>query len=326
MSTTHPRARRSAAPTAPASSCQGRCHVESWRRACASSACGPGVALADEVLAGYVDLTGRPREIVSFQGASGSRLVVDRDRLTLGDRRLLAHLAADEPTANAKLVCDLYLADAKRGRCRRVVAEDSRSALPTVLEGQAQAATADGVPEEWERCEARGVAYRLSVVPGRASMPELRWCKQSAATDPLEEPVSVREVVGAIESYEPIRRLTASAIQRHRRGGRTSVSTICVELERLNASRIVLNRGLREAVLRTVESSELSMSEIALRCGRVKRDRRGTLSGETTWLARRLGLVCEGGACLPSPWVHSDVLALIARRGLGIPPREAEIA
>jgi hypothetical protein len=98
------------------------------------------------------------------------------------------------------------------------------------------------------------------------------------------------------------------------------------ELVRVQNSPIVLNRGLREAVLAKVEREQLSMSEIAIRCGRVKHDRRGTESGETSWLARRLGLLPEAGHGAPTPWIHSDVLALIARDGLGISPREAEVA
>ncbi len=137
--------------------------------------------------------------------------------------------------------------------------------------------------------------------------------------------MSIRDAIGALQSYEPIRALSAAAIDRHRDDRSVSVATLGIELERLNASRTVLNRGLREAVLTAVERGDASMSEIALRCGRVKRDRRGVFSGETTWLARRLGLVCEGGAPAPSPWVHSDVLALIARRGLCIAPREVEL-
>jgi len=62
-----------------------------------------------------------------------------------------------------------------------------------------------------------------------------------------------------------------------------------------------------------------------VRCGRVKRDRRGNVSGETSWLARRLGLLPEGGERVPTPWIHSEVLALIARRGLGLCPREVEL-
>jgi hypothetical protein len=67
------------------------------------------------------------------------------------------------------------------------------------------------------------------------------------------------------------------------------------------------------------------MSEIALRCGIVKRDRRGKVSGETSWLARRIGIMPEGGETEITPWIHSDVLAVIARKGLGISPREVEL-
>jgi hypothetical protein len=33
----------------------------------------------------------------------------------------------------------------------------------------------------------------------------------------------------------------------------------------------------------------------------------------------------EGGRRTPTPWVSSDVLALIAREGLGLAPREVEL-
>ena len=69
----------------------------------------------------------------------------------------------------------------------------------------------------------------------------------------------------------------------------------------------------------------IAMSEIALRCGVVQRDRRGNLSGETSWLARRIGVMPEGGRAEITPWVHSDVLGTIAREGLGISPREVEL-
>jgi hypothetical protein len=103
---------------------------------------------------------------------------------------------------------------------------------------------------------------------------------------------------------------------------------VCVlrqEHARVCRSPIILNRGLREAVVRAIARGDVSMSEIAIRCGRVKYDRRGNRSGETSWLARRVGLLAEGGAVAPTPWIHSDVLALIARRGLGISPREVEL-
>jgi hypothetical protein len=74
-----------------------------------------------------------------------------------------------------------------------------------------------------------------------------------------------------------------------------------------------------------VAGDELSMSSIAIRCDRIKRDRKGNESGETSWLARRIGLLPDGGQSSPTPWIHSDVLGLIARQGLGLSPREVEV-
>jgi hypothetical protein len=51
-------------------------------------------------------------------------------------------------------------------------------------------------------------------------------------------------------------------------------------------------------------------------------DKRGNESGETSWLARRIGQLPEAGNPHPTPWIHSD--ALIARDGLSITPREVE--
>lgn len=326
MSTTYSRASRSTIATV--ASCQGRCQAQTTQRSAARCECKVEGARADEVFARYLDGRGRQREIVRCHGAASSQLVIDRDRLTRGDRRLLAHIAADEPAGNARLICDLYLSEIPRGQCRRVVAEDLSAAAQTELTGQTPVdGEADATVEAREHCDARGNRYALATVVARRSIPELRWCMAgSGIAGAPRRPVSVREVVGALESYEPIRTSTAAAIDRRRSHRMVSVATLTVELERLNGSRVVLNRGLREAVVAAVAASDLSMSEIAFRCGRLKRDRRGVLSGETTWLARRLGLACGGGASAPSPWVHSDVLALIARRGLGIPPREVELA
>jgi hypothetical protein len=136
--------------------------------------------------------------------------------------------------------------------------------------------------------------------------------------------VSLRSVVGALESYEPARTMTATAIGAHRFDAGVSVVALGAELRRLATSSITLNRLLREAVLRAVAEG-LTLSMIAMRCGRIKRDPRGNISGETSWLGRRLGLLPEGGNSRPTPWIHSDVLALIARRGLGLSPREVEL-
>lgn len=324
MSTTLSRTRRCTLPAVPP--CLGGCQAQTTQRSAARCECKLEDDRAGEVLARYLDGHGRGREIVRCRAAAGSRLVVDRDRLTRGDRRLLAHLAADEPDCNANLICDLYLSEAPLRRCRRVAAEDLIAEVQTELMGQAQTGAGTETPTE-RLCHAKEDRYLLTTVVARRSIPDLRWCKVGGGSaDASPRPVSVRDVVAALESYEPVRTLTAAAIHRHRDDQTMSVATLNVELERLNCSRIVLNRGLREAVLAAVAASDLSMSEIAFRCGRLKRDRRGALSGETTWLARRLGLAGGGGAGAPSPWVHSDVLALISRRGLGVPPREVEIA
>lgn len=290
----------------------------------------------------YVDAGGHPREVLALAGAAGSVLVVDRDVHTLGDGRLVAHLASDEPAHNAELICALYLADPGGRRARAVTAEDLRvapfsagarlasSAVTHTAEadrtsGETGCPTLDphGVPELVDR---HGRAYRLAPTTGRPSIPELRWlrlpgCRQADRVCV----VSLREVVGELESYEPARRLTVAALARHIDRPGLSTASLGAELRRLDASRIVLNRGLREAVRRAVREDGQSMSEIALRCGRVKYDARGNPSGETSWLARRVGLAPESGRNMPTPWIHSEVLALIARVGLGLSPREVEL-
>jgi hypothetical protein len=90
-------------------------------------------------------------------------------------------------------------------------------------------------------------------------------------------------------------------------------------------SPIILNRRLRERVERAVAGDGITMSEIAIRCKRIRRDERGRESGETSWPGRRIGLLPEAGASRPTPWIHTDVLALIARDGLGMSPHEAEV-
>ena len=136
--------------------------------------------------------------------------------------------------------------------------------------------------------------------------------------------MSFRDVVAAVEAYEPARTLTTQALTRCARN--LSTRRLREEYERLIGSPIVLNRGLREAVQRELRVGVLSMSEIALRCGRDQaRHAAATSGGETSWLARRIGQMPEGGEQKPGPWIHSDVLALIARDGLGVCPREVEL-
>ena len=142
---------------------------------------------------------------------------------------------------------------------------------------------------------------------------------------PLARTVSLREVIGASESYQPALALTLAGLARHRADPQISVAALGAELGRLRASPIVLNRKLREAVLAAIERDGRSVSEIALRCGRVKRDRKGNISGETSWLARRLGLAAESGAARPHAAGSTATCSPSSPARLGLSPREVEL-
>lgn len=261
----------------------------------------------------YLDPEGRQHELLALRGHAGSTLVVDREHPS-GAELLLAHLAADEPAGNAALVCRRYLeSKASARRCRPVRAEDFRV--------DPIDAPAKLIPHR-SSLEVRCGSFRLRAIASNGSTPQLRWVRP---VGDHHVPLSLRDVIGALESYEPARQLTRAALERHRQDRDHSCSILRGELQRVLDSPIVLNRGLRDAVLARVRCGQASMSEIAIRCGRLKRDSRGNESGETSWLARRIGLLPEGGQNAPTPWVHSEVLALIAWKGLGLSPREVEL-
>jgi hypothetical protein len=286
----------------------------------------PGAHPKRQPLTRYTDPHGSRREVVLQQGWAGSMLVVDRDATTYGDRRLVAHLAADEPAGNAVLVCSHYLPQATRegARCRRLTAEDT---LSEPFEAPPDGALpAESTTPAVELVDGLGRSYRLELLPSGMSIPELRWQRYpSQGEHGAPAPVSVRDAVASLESYEPVRTLTLQALARHGRERDVSTTVLSSELRRVQESPIVLNRRLREVVLASAARRALSMSEIASRCGRIKRDGKGKESGETSWLARRIGLLPEAGRSNPTPWIHSDVLALISRRGLGIAPLDVEL-
>jgi hypothetical protein len=278
--------------------------------------------LAGRPLAVYVDDAGRRRELLTLPGFGDSTLVLDRDAATLCDRRLVAHLAADEPTENAALVCTRYLEDESGRWCRRVQPDDLLvDPLAEDLSGGLQRSVfAERLVDD------NGDVYHLGLLQGERSTAQLRWCRRAGgALRSGCEQVVLRDVIAKFESYEPVRTFTEHAIACHGDDPNLLVTRLRSEFERLCASPVVLNRGLREAVLQTIDQRGLSMSEIALRCGMVKRDRHGKTSGETSWVARRIGVMPEGGEKEVTPWVHIDVLAVIARKGLGVSPREVEL-
>ena len=263
-------------------------------------------------LARYAQPDGLVREIVLLPGAHASSLLVDRLAGGLGGSRLLAHLEADEPAQNAHLVCRMYLADADRG-CRRLTANDLK--MPPLHEPPIEAADVQS-----ELRDTAGNLYRIRPVEGQPR--RLRWTRNSPGAHPDRfDVLSLRDLVGALEAYEPARSITQAAITRP---AEAPVYTLRHELRSLSQSPFVLNRALREAVLHAIEHHGASMSEIAIRCGRIKHTPTG-VCGETTWLSRRIGLKPDSTSGRITPWVHTDVLALIAREGLGITPAEVEV-
>jgi hypothetical protein len=278
-------------------------------------------------LGSYRDWRDSLREIVALPGAGESVLVLDRDAITLGDRRLLAHLGADEPPENAELVSRSFMSQARRARCAcRPLGDADLRAIPFADEHDEVDRCSELTAEETLH-DRLGRRYRIERLAGEMSIPELRWCRRSPEADHSDserEALSLRETIACLERYGPALALTSRAVSLHGDSDRVSIALLRAELVRTRESPIVLNRALRAAVVDAVERRGQSMSEIAMRCGRIKRDSAGNASGETSWLARRLGLLPEGGRRKPTPWIHSDVLALIARDGLGLSPREVE--
>ena len=272
--------------------------------------------LHPDVLGRYRDRDSTQRELRCLHLNDGSRLVVDWRSDARADARLVGALASDEPRENARVLAEVYLGDPSRGRCRRLCRSDLSG-------GHGPEPDATATPSEPLR-DAAGISYAISTVRCGKPYRELRWTR-CAPGETDEQPICLRELLAELQAYEPARSLTLHAIARQEDDASVSVCRLRAELQRLDASPLVLNRCLREAVLRRAASG-VSLSEIALRCGRVKRHAGGHVSGETSWLGRRIGLLPEGGQAEPTRWVHSEVLALIARQGLDLCPAEVEAA
>jgi len=260
-----------------------------------------GAAAPGRRLAAFTAADGEQREVLVAEGPAG-RVVFDRAAREPRDMRLVAHLGAEEPVANAALLARLYAHDAAARplRCVRLSRSASGEAVRPPVTGHV----------DTELRDACGARYELrSQADG-----ELRW------TDAAGRPLSVRDVAARLETYAPVRAATESAIA----AAPPSAAVLRSELRRLLESPILLNRALRERVERELAGRRATLGEMAMRCGRTKRDSSGGFSGDTSWLARRVGMLPEGGRRRPTPWVHTDVLALIARSALGVCPREVE--
>jgi hypothetical protein len=72
----------------------------------------------------YTDDCGHHREIITVSGAAGAVLVIDRLTGSLGDPRLVAHVAADTAAENARILTGMYLAGGRRAGCRLMIATD----------------------------------------------------------------------------------------------------------------------------------------------------------------------------------------------------------
>lgn len=254
----------------------------------------------------------RTREIVELARDAGCTLVVDREAFGHGDVRLLAELAPDEPAGSAELIARMYRETPRA--CRRLDADDDPG--DAALGTPATADPVDPVDVGRRLDGPDGVCYRIARLPRDPSR-ELRWVARAPGA--TARACTVRDVVGALEAYEPVLAMTEAAIA----DPELKTKKLDVELEALKRSRTVLNRGLREAVVAAVARGE-SYSDIAIRCNRLRRERQKVVSGETSWLKRRVGLSPEAGSSRPTPWVRTDVFALIAREGLGRAPRELE--
>ena len=266
----------------------------------------------------YRDREGRDRALIARPGVGGSVLVIDQDADTLTDRRLVAHLAADEPAVNAQVVAELYLAD-DEGRVARALHDRDWVTLPDGRE----------LPEEpeppapGELRDARGRRYRLAAVDAPPPRPP------DALGAPQRSPA--RRAGGAAHGHRRPGGLRARprADPRRAAAGRPPArAPRCwpASCGCSNAARWCSTARCAKHVHRRVRSGELSLSCIAGRCGRGKRRATGLRIGDTTWLQRRLGVLPENGCSEPTPWIHTDVLALIARDGLGVEPREVELA
>lgn len=263
-----------------------------------SSALPTGVA-QEIVVARYLDRRCR-RELVLVVGDGLKRCLIDRASVTGADRRLVGELAPEERSENAVVLARDYLHTTHRA-CVTYPPPPcpADAAIPTCL------------------VDADGNTYTIEEAHRAEHGTDLRWVR----TSPLgvRHPVTLHEVVGAMEDYEPALAMTEGAL-----AARPEVAggVLRRQQARLASSRLVLNRKLREAVQAEMRRGT-TLAEIAARCGRTRSAASGRLIGEGAWVARRVGLSRVGQAAAHR-WIDHDVLAEVAD-AIGLTPDDPEL-
>ncbi len=164
----------------------------------------------ERLLATFRDSRGGEREVLARPGAFGTVAVIDRAAGCRQDSVLVAELFPEEPAGNADLICALYVADCARRQLRCAHHNPARDPAPPIDEQRGRAG-GKGAPEELS--DAAGQLYRLELTRTKMTIPELRWLRAPAAGC-RGDAVSVRDVVAALQSYEPVLTLTMRAARR----------------------------------------------------------------------------------------------------------------
>jgi hypothetical protein len=164
-------------------------------------------------LGGYVALdSGQTRRIGSLQRPDGSCIVVDYHLDILGDGRVVAHISPDESRENERIICELYLADDTRGRCRALTAEDlevpRHATAPPVTPATSQ---------NTQLQDGEGYLYCIREFVTGARVCELRWTRsRRPGCDETFDVLTLRDVVARLEAYEPARTITSDALAQRR--------------------------------------------------------------------------------------------------------------
>ncbi len=264
------------------------------------------------VLQRYRAPDGAAREVIAF-AAHGWEHAGARPRGgDAGDARLVAHLAADEPV------------DQRAGRLRPLRGRSPLAGAAARCRGRWSMTTCAAPRCPTPRrapCRSRTQSPRRrarrppSSRRGARRRSASRSCAGCASRPTVSVGpallVSVRDVVGALQDYEPVRNLTRRGHPPPpRRPGACSVAVLRTELARIAASPIVLNRRLREQVVQTLarDGTEHERDRGPLRAGQARparqRQRRDELAGATSRAAargRRAGAHARGSTRRFSP-------------------------